>query len=715
MRCVEGMEECKLCGGRFAMAALRLHERWCAESKVSRAGSGKGKEEAGEEEQLVPTEEEEEELVPTEESVETPWKAQAAERARTSSSSSKRRLCKWGWLCRNEEEAHKRDYWHGAEKPVCRYGAACWNKNEPTHAVAFWHEAQRSDGVRCSIRTVNCDGLRRMLRRMGAFPDEGEISGQQRRENYLKKQCSALGMDEASMSLVMELDKEEGDHIPEQEPAVKKAKIQGEWEKYDTLPSSVLASTYLDRLEKDDIVCVQEHHLNRKGIVTGNHLSEVSALKWDAILCYAKCIGGDRKSHFAPRGYSGCATFFRPTMIPKRAQVVFPPELHAQLKALLQEYELHNYDVGHLSDEGRVVVTDQGDFLLFNVYLPSSSTAVQQPDRVKWYWFFVHALALWVRRETDRNRQIVLCGDLQAGGEEANWFFARHKRLAPEYHNLLWDPAFFFRPVSGTHVVGIDHVLVSPALLLNGHVAMYEMVAREGLEKSSPSHHPHRLILHGLKQGGAPHMTDALKSMSIMGDSSNDAWDFGEWADDDHHPFQDNHPVLGPGEYMVDDERASPIDVRLCNCGLLADCKRVRKDGPNRGRDFWTCPRRACNFFQWDDLGGSYVVNLPKGRMFPVERFNWRINSLRPIAPSMASNASSADAGPTVKEIGFKDGVWYALCGSQSSKHMQYHVKVAANGREALCTCPIVSQQLPKICKHVAAVIAVVMDGMSNR
>ncbi|KZT57049.1 prokaryotic type I DNA topoisomerase [Calocera cornea HHB12733] len=48
--------------------------------------------------------------------------------------------------------------------------------------------------------------------------------------------------------------------------------------------------------------------------------------------------------------------------------------------------------------------------------------------------------------------------------------------------------------------------------------------------------------------------------------------------------------------------------VRSCRCDLTAVSRTVVKEGPNRGRIFWTCPNAEearCGFFEWDDEPGG--------------------------------------------------------------------------------------------------------------
>lgn len=52
----------------------------------------------------------------------------------------------------------------------------------------------------------------------------------------------------------------------------------------------------------------------------------------------------------------------------------------------------------------------------------------------------------------------------------------------------------------------------------------------------------------------------------------------------------------------------------ICSCGQPKKRMQVKKEGPNKGRYFWSCPkpmRDACpNSFQWDDDGDSRQDNV---------------------------------------------------------------------------------------------------------
>eukprot|EP00435_Cladocopium_sp_Y103_P066160 s391_g28.t1 len=58
-----------------------------------------------------------------------------------------------------------------------------------------------------------------------------------------------------------------------------------------------------------------------------------------------------------------------------------------------------------------------------------------------------------------------------------------------------------------------------------------------------------------------------------------------------------------------------------CDCGAEAEKLKVKKEGPRKGRFFWKCVQRRCEFFKWDDpqhadsiLGSfSMVSSLERG------------------------------------------------------------------------------------------------------
>ncbi|CAE7101189.1 unnamed protein product [Rhizoctonia solani] len=99
--------------------------------------------------------------------------------------------------------------------------------------------------------------------------------------------------------------------------------------------------------------------------------------------------------------------------------------------------------------------------------------------------------------------------------------------------------------------------------------------------------------------------------------------DFFEWFDGPSKPseggfsgsIQKPRPTI-PAKRKLNQSTQPPDDSRRCNCKLTAVQRTVQKDGPNKGRTFWTCPnseKARCGFFEWDDnaADGTGGNNLP--------------------------------------------------------------------------------------------------------
>lgn len=60
----------------------------------------------------------------------------------------------------------------------------------------------------------------------------------------------------------------------------------------------------------------------------------------------------------------------------------------------------------------------------------------------------------------------------------------------------------------------------------------------------------------------------------------------------------------GQGHYQSSSRDAEGGGSSVCNCNQLAITRTVQKDGPNKGRQFHTCPKprdQQCGFFLWAD------------------------------------------------------------------------------------------------------------------
>lgn len=99
---------------------------------------------------------------------------------------------------------------------------------------------------------------------------------------------------------------------------------------------------------------------------------------WNAVWCW-----GERK------GYSGVATFWR--------------------EGLQGEVIAKGFGVERFDNEGRIIVTDHGAFVLLNIYFPNGGSG---PERLQYKMEFYAAFREYVQRLRDEGREVVVGGDL---------------------------------------------------------------------------------------------------------------------------------------------------------------------------------------------------------------------------------------------------------------------------------------------------------------
>ncbi|KAI0272245.1 DNA topoisomerase [Russula aff. rugulosa BPL654] len=89
---------------------------------------------------------------------------------------------------------------------------------------------------------------------------------------------------------------------------------------------------------------------------------------------------------------------------------------------------------------------------------------------------------------------------------------------------------------------------------------------------------------------------------------------FFEWVDE---PLQEGNAKLSrPPNPSIPAKRSRTDDAtprKYCQCDLTAVLKTVKKEGPNQGKTYWSCPSSqaaACQFFEWDDNQSGATVPL---------------------------------------------------------------------------------------------------------
>ena len=130
--------------------------------------------------------------------------------------------------------------------------------------------------------------------------------------------------------------------------------------------------------EKPDILCIQETKATRKQFPKDIiHVDDYKLYISEAI----------------KKGYSGTATYSR----------IEPENVE------------YGFGVDSFDLEGRIIITDYGDFILFNVYFPNGKMS---PERLQFKLDFYETFLEYIDNLTDQGRNIVICGDVNTAHKE---------------------------------------------------------------------------------------------------------------------------------------------------------------------------------------------------------------------------------------------------------------------------------------------------------
>uniref|UniRef100_H2Z239 DNA topoisomerase n=1 Tax=Ciona savignyi TaxID=51511 RepID=H2Z239_CIOSA len=145
--------------------------------------------------------------------------------------------------------------------------------------------------------------------------------------------------------------------------------------------------------------------------------------------------------------------------------------------------------------------------------------------------------------------------------------------------------------------------------------------------------------------------------------------DFFLWADDRQSPRQPATPPTSFSNHSTENTNPKKPCViifrpqqnagsgdRMCKCNIQAVQRTVQKDGPNKGRVFYTCdkPRaEQCGFFEWEDaVPGSLVFGrhntTPSYRLAQPSQYNTQ----QPNQPRPAGRSRKAPTCGLCREVG---------------------------------------------------------------
>ena len=130
--------------------------------------------------------------------------------------------------------------------------------------------------------------------------------------------------------------------------------------------------------EKPDILCIQETKANRKQFP--KDLRDV-----DGYRLYI--------SEASKKGYSGTATYTR-------------------TEPLKVDY---GFGVEKFDREGRIIITDYGEFVLFNIYFPNGKMS---PERLTYKLDFYDTFLEYADKLKKQGRNIIVCGDVNTAHKE---------------------------------------------------------------------------------------------------------------------------------------------------------------------------------------------------------------------------------------------------------------------------------------------------------
>ncbi|KAI9142031.1 Endonuclease/exonuclease/phosphatase [Paraphysoderma sedebokerense] len=154
-----------------------------------------------------------------------------------------------------------------------------------------------------------------------------------------------------------------------------------------------------------DIICFQETKLSTKTLANAKqHV----------------CIPGYTSFHTLSKkpGYSGVATYVK----------------NGKTKCAVAGYESEWFN----DEEGRVMITDHGIFVLINLYVPNAGRG---GDTLLYKMQFYESLKRYIRHLQEKGREIIICGDLNtAHGEIDIWNpakFANSSGFLPEERAFL--------------------------------------------------------------------------------------------------------------------------------------------------------------------------------------------------------------------------------------------------------------------------------------
>ena len=152
-------------------------------------------------------------------------------------------------------------------------------------------------------------------------------------------------------------------------------------------------SHYLKRHGDPEILCVQEHKIPFSQLSSRSEPFGCSSIEGYESF-WACCVDKSKK------GFNGVMTYAK--------------------TGITQYANARPFGCDELDDQGRAVMTDHGDFVVFNVYVPASC-GMPLSYKMK----FLNALQTRMREQRQKNKKVILVGDLNIAhkGIDVYWMY----------------------------------------------------------------------------------------------------------------------------------------------------------------------------------------------------------------------------------------------------------------------------------------------------
>lgn len=276
-------------------------------------------------------------------------------------------------------------------------------------------------------------------------------------------------------------------------------------------------------------------------------------------------------------------------------------------------------DYAGLDMEGRCIVTDHSDFLLFNIYFPTNGNR----DRIVFKIWFFYALQEQMEKALSEGKNIIMAGDLSFAHKAIDHYapngFLKTMglRYFDDHRGRQWLSNFldsgrfvdvfrFLYPDEVSYTYWKNQVLKEEkcgirmdVFIVSKRFAQHSIENCKIMNITGFGHAPVKLILAN-PQSFVPENAPEQSAEAFREDKQSL-----------HEYFPKvPAPACVKKQKLLKDEAKSVVGAVMCGHNELASIREVIKTGKNVGRPFYSCrrppghfkdPMARCQFFKWAD------------------------------------------------------------------------------------------------------------------